>query len=621
MYRLLLLLLPLGSALLAQTIATSAADSTWGRLRGIALDSAGNQYASDFDSHVVYRIDRFGAYTIVAGQRGTPGFGGDGGPATRATLNQPHGLAVAPDGTIYVADLINHRVRRIAANGTITTYAGDGNRRFAGDGGPAAQASLYEPWGLALDAAGNLFIADSGNYRVRRVTPAGIVSTVAGNGSSGLSGDGGQALLANVEPLWLAIGLEDSLYISNRRSSFTPARVRRRAANGVITSVAGNGTREYSGDGGAATSAGLVSTDGIGLDRAGNLYIAEEWGARVRRVSLEGIITTVAGSGRNGSTGDGGPASNAQVRDPVGVAVDADGSVYFTEPGRIRRISPPAGPSISATNAAVPAFLGRAGFTSNSYLEIYGSNLSETTRTWSGSDFNGSNAPTSLDGVSVTVNGRPAFVFFVSPNQINVNAPEDTATGPVNIQVRNALGASNIGVANRMRVAPTLHSIPQFSSGGRPHVVAQTTDFRSFIGNPGMVNGVQFAPARTGQTVIVYGLGCGPTNPSTTAGVTIAANSPLALPYEVRIGGQRANVAFAGAVANTIGLYQFNVVVPEVASGDQPIELTVDGVGNNQGLYIAIVGATAPPVTTSTTTYAFASWPTTAKGQHSNASR
>jgi uncharacterized protein (TIGR03437 family) len=226
---------------------------------------------------------------------------------------------------------------------------------------------------------------------------------------------------------------------------------------------------------------------------------------------------------------------------------------------RVRKISPPPVPTISFTSAVVPSFLGKADFGSNMYVELYGSNLSTTSRAWTGTDFHGSNAPTSLDGVSVTVNGKPAFVYYISPGQININTPDDTTTGPVLIQVKNALGLSDTGSANRARLSPTLQSVPQFNIGGKSYVVAQTPDFKSFIGTPGMVQGVPFIAAKPGDTVLIYALGCGATNPATQAGVVAAQNSPLALPYQVKIGGVPATVNFAGMVAGSIGLYQFNV--------------------------------------------------------------
>ncbi len=291
-----------------------------------------------------------------------------------------------------------------------------------------------------------------------------------------------------------------------------------------------------------------------------------------------------------GAAGDGGPAVRAQVNQPTGMTFDADGNLYLADRlnVKIRKISPPPLPTIAAGNAVVSAFMGRAGFSSNSYVEIYGSNFSTTARTWAGGDFNGANAPTSLDGVSVTVNGKPAFMFFISPGQININTPDDTAIGPVAVQVRTPLGLSNATMVNRSRISPTLQTVPQFNVGGRQHVVALTPDFATFIGNPGMLAGVAFAAAKPGDAVVLYALGCGPTSPPTPAGLLAAQNSSLALPFELRIGGVPAPVTFAGLVGATIGLYQFNIVIPPVAAGDQPIDLVVDGVGNAQNLVIAI---------------------------------
>ena len=248
----------------------------------------------------------------------------------------------------------------------------------------------------------------------------------------------------------------------------------------------------------------------------------------------------------------------------------------------------PTAPSIRTTNPALPSFLGNAGFSSNTYLEIYGTGFSSSPRTWGAADFDGSNAPTLLDGTSVTVNGRPAFIYYISPGQINIDTPEDTTTGPVAIQVKTALGLSNVVSVNRSRISPTLQTVPQFSIGGKQYVVALTPDFKSYIGRPGMLAGVSFVAANPGDTVSIHALGCGPTSPPTQAGVIAAQGSPLALPYQVKIGGVTALVPFAGMVRDSIGLYQFNVTIPSVAAGDQSIELIIDGVPNSQNLVITI---------------------------------
>lgn len=248
---------------------------------------------------------------------------------------------------------------------------------------------------------------------------------------------------------------------------------------------------------------------------------------------------------------------------------------------------PAALPAISSSGTLTPVWRGSSNFSSNMFVSIYGSNLATTTQSWNNA-FTGSNAPTNLGGVSVTVNNIPAYIQYVSPTQINIDAPDDTATGPVNVVVTNSAGASNAGTATRAEVSPTLLSTPQFSSGSNYYVVAQTPDFSTFIGPANLVSGSNFEAATPGSTVIIYATGCGPTNPATQAGVLAAQNSPITLPYQLQIGGATANVTFAGVVAGTVGLYQFNVVIPNVAAGDQPISLTVNGVSNAQNLLITI---------------------------------
>ncbi len=247
-----------------------------------------------------------------------------------------------------------------------------------------------------------------------------------------------------------------------------------------------------------------------------------------------------------------------------------------------------ASPTIRSVNPVIPSFLGNAGFSSNMYVEIYGANLSSTTRLWAGSDFNGISAPTSLDGVSVKVNNKPAFVYYISPTQININVPEDSATGPVTVQVDVSNVLSNSVTVPRSSVSPALETTPQFNVGGIQYVVALTPDFASFIGKPNLIPGASFVTAKPGDNIVIYALGAGPTTPATQAGIIASVNSPLSLPFQLKIGGVVANVPFAGLLANTIGLYQLNVVIPQVQPGDQTIEFLVNGISNNQSLFITV---------------------------------
>ncbi|MGA9627051.1 MAG: IPT/TIG domain-containing protein [Bryobacteraceae bacterium] len=272
-------------------------------------------------------------YTIntVAGNvpAGHSLYGGDGGPAVSAQLASPLGVALDSSGNLYIADTDNQRIRKVS-NGVITTVAGNGPAGFYGDNGPATSAWLNNPAGVVLDSAGNLYIADTNNQRIRKVSN-GMITTVAGNGTLGFSGDNGPATNAMLnQPTGVALDSAGNLYIADSHNN----RIRK-VSNGVIATVAGIGTNGYSGDGGPATSAQLSFPAGLAVDSAGNLYIADTFNGRIRKVS-NGVITTVAGGG---FYGDNGPATSAQLNYPEGVAVDSAGNLYIAASDRIRKVS------------------------------------------------------------------------------------------------------------------------------------------------------------------------------------------------------------------------------------------------------------------------------------------
>jgi sugar lactone lactonase YvrE len=281
-----------------------------------------------------------GVIRTVAGSN-TRGFSGDGGSAVSAAFDQPRAATVGPDGTVYIADTFNHRIRRVAPGGEVTTMVGTGQAAYSGDGGPAGAATLHWPHGVAVDPTGaSLYIADAANHRVRRVDLAsGIITTVAGGATAGVGGDGGPATAAQLEdPKAVAAAPSGDLYIADSGNE----RIRRVDRAGVITTVAGTGVTGYSGDGGPATAAQFDGPRSLALDGAGNLYVADDNNHRIRRIDPAGVITTVAGTGVGAFAGDGGPARSAQIDHPRGVAVDGRGVLFIADSmsHRVRMVDP-----------------------------------------------------------------------------------------------------------------------------------------------------------------------------------------------------------------------------------------------------------------------------------------
>jgi sugar lactone lactonase YvrE len=317
----------------------------------VAVDKFGNTFVASRVMNQVFKADSAGNFTVVAGN-GTGGFGGDGGPATSASLSYPLGVAVDSAGNLFIADYDNYRIRRVdASTGIITTVAGNGTGGYNGDNIAATSAELYYPTGVAVDGAGNLFIADSFNYVVRRVdASSGFITTVAGNRVSGFSGDNGPATNASLAlPSGVALDGRGNLFIADmwnsrirvvntQTSAITVARVLIQPGN--IATVAGGGTSGL-GDGELATNASLALPSGVALDGSGNLFIADWLSERIRRVdAVTAIITTVAGNGTAGFSGDGGPATSASLNQAYGVAVDGSGDLFIgdTDNNRIRRV-------------------------------------------------------------------------------------------------------------------------------------------------------------------------------------------------------------------------------------------------------------------------------------------
>jgi sugar lactone lactonase YvrE len=300
--------------------------------RKIALDSSGNLYIADTVNNAIRKVTiSTGIITTVAGT-GTPGYSGTKGVATSATLNSPNGVALDSSGNLYIADTGNNVIRKVtASSGVITTVAGNGTSGYSGNNGAAASATLNSPNGVALDSSGNLYIADTSNGVIRKVTASsGVITTVAGSGSSGYSGDGGSATSAKLTiPNGVAVDSSGNIYIADTGNS-----VIREVSSGVIATVAGSGTSGYSGDNGAATSAKLSIPYGVAVDSSGNIYIADTGNNVIREVTASsGDITTVVGNGTSGYSGDDGAATSAELNSPYGTAVDSSGNIYIADSG------------------------------------------------------------------------------------------------------------------------------------------------------------------------------------------------------------------------------------------------------------------------------------------------
>jgi len=759
---------------------------------GLALDSGGNLYVADSINNRVRKVTPLGIISTVAGN-GNAGFAGDGGAALGAELNDPAGVALDSQGNLYIADFYNSRVRRVAPSGVISTVAGNGTIGSYGDGGPATAAALSLPTGVAVDQAGNLYIADGGAGLVRKVTATGIISTVAGNGTYGFSGDGGPATAAELNaPSNVALDSAGNLYIADVFANC----VRKVSTTGVISTVAGNGNAGYSGDGGLASAALLNGPFAVAVDSQGTLYIADTNNNRVRAVTPAGLIKTAAGDGNAGYAGDGGPATLAEVDQPSAVIVDTAGELYISDgTNRVRKVTAPLTPLILATPASLsftmqdggappptqtlsissagtaltftagtstasganwlfisptgtlttPAALtvvayptglalgtyrgtvnlyasgasnsplavnisltvtappvltiqeasngafvqGQPGsytitvanaatggatngivtvtdtvpsglalvsmagsgwncsgasctrsdslapgsgypsitvnvtaastapsqvtnlvtvsgggaasaaasnvtsvasssipfitsvanaagegtaVAQNTWIEIYGINLSPDTRQWQSTDFISNQMPTRLDGVSVTVNGHSAYVYYISSMQVNVLTPLDSTQGTVQVQLSNNGLTSAAFPIQLQSYAPGL-----FEFSGSAYAAATHAN-GSLLGPASLYPG-STTPATPGEVITLYGNGFGQTSPPVVNG---SATQTGVLPVQpvVSIGGTTATVEYAGVVGP--GLYQINVYVPATTPpGDASVQATYNGVASN----------------------------------------
>lgn len=542
----------------------SAVNAFIGQVGNIAVDPTGNLYIWDATDSRIRKVTTAGIISSVTATIGQ-----------LKEIGRTGGLATDSVGNLYIGDTQSYLVRKVDASGVMTTIAGNGTAGISGSNGSGSQATsvpICSPSGVAADRAGNVYFGSSVCGTVRKVDTSGVLTTFAGNGSPSF-----------LQTPWaLALDNSGNLYacddgVGTRVYRVTPA--------GAITIIAGNGASGFSGDGGPATSAQLFQARAVAVDSAGNVYIADTGNHRVRRVDTNGIITTVAG-GPNTSPNevDGGPPTGVNVG-ALDVAVDSSNNLYIYGGNRVYKV---AGLS-SGTTPPAPAITGvvngasfQPGVAANSWVTIQGTNLASVTDDWSRSIVNGA-LPTSLDGVNVSMGGKAAYIYFVSPGQLNVLAP-DVPPGPVAVTVTTAGGTSASFSATANTYGPSFFVWPA------NQVVATRTDY-SFAVKPGTFAGATTVAAKPGDVIILWATGFGPTAPPAAGGVAVPGGQTYAtatLP-SLSIGNLPATVYGAALASGAAGLYQIAIQVPgSLADGDWPIQATISGVASPAGTILSV---------------------------------
>jgi sugar lactone lactonase YvrE len=458
----------------------------------VAVDSLGNLFIADYDNNRIRKVDTNGMISTLAGigpSGSTGSYSGDGGPATNASLYYPSGVAVDSLGNLFFGDWGNNRIRKVGTNGIITTVAGTNTDGYSGDGGPAANAGIYMPSGVFLDSLGNLFIADTGDCRIRKVGTNGAISTVAGSGSIIYSGDGGLATSAGLSyPSGVAVDSLGNLFITDNENN----RIRKVGTNQIISTVAGIGPSgsagSYSGDGGPATNAHLYYPSGVAVDSLGNLFIADDDNNRIRKVDTNAIITTLAGIGPSGSagsySGDGGPAANASLNYPSSLVLDNSGNLFFADSGnnRIRKITLPSNPTLTLADVGAA----NAGNYSVVVSSPYGSvtsavatltvHLPPALTTQPQSQFIVNGQPASL---TVSASGTPPLLYQWFQNGTNLQdngnlSGSATSNMTLNAADTNSIGDYTVVVTNAYGSATSMVAV--ISVGFAPSIATQPSN-------------------------------------------------------------------------------------------------------------------------------------------------
>lgn len=610
------------------------ATTSLGTMTALAVDRASNLLLAV--GLRLYKVTPFGQVSLVAGT-GINSDAGDGGPAVSAVFRSISALAVDREGNIFVADSQANRVRKISASDSkIFAFAGSGVRGFSGDGGLATGATLAGVSALGVDSVGSVYISDTANYRIRMVTPSGLISTIAGNGTFGAPLDEAQSRGAPFfNPSGMVFDSSGNLFVSSSNFSFTF----KVEPSGIVRRISGGGSVPPA-DGVLATSAQGFTSGGIAIDSSGDLYLPQSFAGVVYKLVRNSVSDFRASGGSNQSGPVGSSLSQAlrvtvAGRAGIGVAgavvsfVVTSGTATLsvsnvrTDAAGVAGVGVTPGSSgpivvkatlassdlpavefrLTGTQSAEPGcalsppsltsaksagdFGGLPNFASGSWLEIKGTTLSANTRSWGGNDFDGSNAPVVLDGTRVTINGSPAFVAYISPTQVNVQAPADAQTGPAEIKLTTCAGSSAAFILEKAIRAPGLLTPAAFNIQGKQYLVALHQDGVTFVGATGLIAGVPFRPAKPGDAITTYGIGFGLVTPAIPPGVVATEANALAS-LTISLGNVLAPVGYAGLAPGNIGLYQFNFTIPDVPDGDYTVPFTLSGVRIPQTVYLTV---------------------------------
>ena len=526
----------------------------------VTLDGSGGLYITDTGTNRVRRVAPDGTIGTFAGT-GVAGQSPDWVPATQAYLPSPVGLAPGPGGSILIADQTDNRIRMVTFNGLISTFAGNGTPGRGPEGEPPAATDLQDPRGLCADRAGGVYIVDSMNERVLRVF-AGAVTEIAGNGEGGYSGDGGEARFAQINlATACAVDTAGNLYLADTSNN----RIRKVTADGLIHTIAGSGQPGYSGDEGPATAARLNAPSGIAVEDDGNVFLADTGNHRIRQITPDGVIHTIAGSGTAGYWGDGGPASGAQLYSPKGLVLDGAGNLYIADTGnnRVRRLLPKAAPPPAPVTAPPALSAVNAGsfapgpIAPGEIVILTGTGLGPQTGVASMADASGL-LPTQLGGSAVTFDGVPAPLLYAQYGQINVQAPYTLAGN----------GRTHIEVFSNGQSAGTLDL---------PVAPVNPALFPMIVNQDGSPNRSE-SPAPHGTVVAFFATGEGLTSGANISG--LVAQPPYAQPQQpvsLTIGGIACELLFAAEAPGMAGELQINARVPGafLPSGAAQAVLTV----------------------------------------------